>query len=87
MKMTLVHHHHLHTQAQFRQYLNCYWSDLDKTLKKGSWDHLEQIPTVMGTFDHATFVLATFVHIRNISAVTDPISTRSLFEKNNENTL
>ena len=25
------------------------------------------------TFVHATFVLATFVHIRNISAVTDPI--------------
>ena len=34
----------------------------------GSYEHLEQIPTVWVTFVHATFV-----HIRNISAVTDPI--------------
>ena len=32
-------------------------------LKIGSWEHLEQIPTVM----------MTFVHIRNISALTDSI--------------
>ena len=37
------------------------------------WDHLEHIPTVTVTFVHATFVLVTYVHIRNISAVTDPI--------------
>ena len=43
------------------------------TLKVGSCEHLEQIPTVRVAFVHATFVLATFVHIRNISAVTDPI--------------
>ena len=47
--------------------------EFDETLKIGSWEHLEQIPTVMVTFVQATFVLTTFVHIRNISAVTDPI--------------
>ena len=39
-----------------------------ETLKIGSWEHLEQIPTVM-----VTFVKATFVHIRNISALTNLI--------------
>ena len=39
----------------------------------GCWKHLEEIPTVMLTFVQETFVLATFVHIRNISALTDPI--------------
>ena len=29
------------------------------------------MPTVIVTFVQATFVLATFVHLRNISAVTD----------------
>ena len=29
-----------------QQYLSCYWHDLDQTLKAGSWEHLEQIPTV-----------------------------------------
>ena len=33
------------------------------------------------TFVQATYVLATFVHIRNISAVPDPIETK-LFEQN-----
>ena len=47
--------------------------NFDETLQVGSWEHLEQIPTLRVTFVHATFVLATFVHIRNISAVTDPI--------------
>ena len=37
-----------------------------QTLKIGSWDHPEQILTVM-----VTFVQATFVHIRNISLLTD----------------
>ena len=31
------------------------------------------------TFVHATFVLATFVHISNISAVADPILTKLLY--------
>ena len=47
--------------------------DFDETLKIGSWEHLEQIPTVMLTFVQATFVLVTFVHIRNISTVNDMI--------------
>ena len=38
-----------------------------------SWEHLEHIPTIKLTFVQSTFVLATFVHIRNISAVTDQI--------------
>ena len=52
---------------------SCYLPDFDETLKVCSWEHLEQIPNVMMTFFQATFVLATFVHIRNISALTDPI--------------
>ena len=36
------------------------------------------MPTVTVTFVKATFVLATFVHIRNVSAVTDPILTKRL---------
>ena len=42
--------------------------DLDETLKVDSWEHLEQIPTITMIFVQATFVL-----IRNITAVTDPI--------------
>ena len=61
------------TETQCQQYLSCYWPDFDETLKVGSCEHLEQIPTVRVTFVHATFVLAIYVHIRNISAVTDPI--------------
>ena len=34
------------------------------------------MPTVTVTFVKATFVLATFVHIRNVSAVTDPILSK-----------
>ena len=72
-KMTL----HLHPQkTQCLQYFNCYWHDFDQTLKVGSWDQLEQIPTVTVTFVQATFVLATFVHIRIVSAVTDLILTK-----------
>ena len=33
----------------------------------GSWDHL--MPTVTVTFVQETFVLATFVHIRNIIVI------------------
>ena len=50
--------------------------NFDETLKIGSWEYLEQIPTVMVTFVQATFVLVTFVHIRNISAVSDTIWTK-----------
>ena len=57
----------------YQEYFSCYWPDLDETLKVGSRKHLEQTLTVTVTFVQATFVLATFVHIRNISALTDPI--------------
>ena len=60
----------------YKEYLSWYWPDFDQTLQEGSWDHLSQIPTVTVTFVHATFVLETLVHIRNISAVTDQILTR-----------
>ena len=60
----------------YKEYLSWYWPDFDQTLKEGSWDHLSQIPTFTVTFVQATFVLATFVHIRNTSAVTDPIFTK-----------
>ena len=65
---TTHHHHHPPTQTQSQQYLSCYWPDFDETLKVGSWEHLEQIPTVM-----VTFAQVTFIHIKNILAVTDPI--------------
>ena len=59
-----------------RPYLSSYWPDFDQTLKVGSWDPLEQIPTGTVTFVHATFVPETFVLFRNISPVTDPILTK-----------
>ena len=43
---------------------------------KGSWEQLTPIPTVQIKFALATFILATFVHMRNISALTDPILTK-----------
>ena len=45
--------------------------EFDESLKIGSWEHLEQIPTVT-----LTFAQATFEHIRHISAVTDMIWTK-----------
>ena len=60
----------------YQEYLSCYSPDFDQTLKVCSWDHLEQIPTVMVTFVQTTFVLATFVHISNISAVNYLILTK-----------
>ena len=51
--------------------LHAQLSDFDENL--ASWEHLEQIPTVIETFVQAIFALETFVHIRNITAVTDPI--------------
>ena len=80
--MTFHAHHHPPppppppTQTQSQQYLSCYLPDFDQTLKVGYWDTLEQIPIAMMTFVQATFVLTTFVHIKNISAVTDPIFTK-----------
>ena len=68
-----MHHPIPSTETQCQQYLSCYWLDFDETFKVGSCEHLDQIPTVRVTFVHATFALATFVHIRDISAVTDPI--------------
>ena len=59
-----------------QEYLSFYWPDFDETLQVGSWEHLEKIATVTVTFVQATFVLVTFVHIRNISAVTDTIWTK-----------
>ena len=46
----------------------------DQILKVDSWDNIDQIPTVTVTSIQATFVLVTFVHIRNISAASDLIS-------------
>ena len=60
----------------YQEYISCYCTDLDETLKVGSWKHLEHIPTVREPFVQATFVLATIVHIRNISAVTDSVLTK-----------
>ena len=57
----------------YQECVSCYRPDFDETLKVAFWEHLEQIPTIKLTFVQATFVLVTFVHIRNISTVTDPI--------------
>ena len=32
------------TETQNKQYLSCYSTDFDETLKEGSWDHLNPIP-------------------------------------------
>ena len=45
----------------------------NQTFNNGSWEHIQQITTVTTTFVQATFVLGTFAHISNISAVTGPI--------------
>ena len=50
----------------YQKYLRYYWPDLNENLKVGSWYLLEQIPTAMVTFSQATFVLESYVHIRNI---------------------
>ena len=58
LKMTLhtTHHPPSTTETQYQEYLSCYWLGFDKNLKIGSWEHLEQIPTVMMTFVQAIFV-------------------------------
>ena len=57
----------------YQQYLSCYWPDLNQTLNKGFWENIQQITAITSTFAKATFVLGTFIHISNISAVTGPI--------------
>ena len=51
LKMTL---HTTTTETQCRQYLSCNRPNFDDTLKVGSWEHLEQIPSVTVTFVQAT---------------------------------
>ena len=63
------HPTHHPTETQCLQYLSCYWPDFDETLIVGSWKHLEKFPTVTVTLVKASYVLTTFVHIRNISAL------------------
>ena len=62
-------HHPPTRQTQCKLYLSCYWPDFHKTSKVGFWEQLDQRPTVT-----VTFVQATFIHIRNISA--GPILTK-----------
>ena len=33
----------------YQEYISCYLTDFDETLRVGSWEHLEQIPTVTVT--------------------------------------
>ena len=44
------------TQTGYQAYLSCYSPNFNKTLKVGSWNHLEQIPTVSVTFVQGTSV-------------------------------
>ena len=55
----------------YQEYFSCHLPNFYQTLKAGFWEHLEQIQPVM-----VTFVQVTFVHIRNILAVTYPILTK-----------
>ena len=55
------------TETQCQQYLSCYSPDFDETLKVGSCEYLEQIPTVKVTFAHTTFVLVIYMSILGIS--------------------
>ena len=45
------------TVSKSQQYLSYYLPDFYQTLKEGSWEHLERIPTVKMTFVQATFAL------------------------------
>ena len=62
------------TTTTLTKYLSCKWLDFDQTLK--------QMPTVMVTFVQATYVLMTFVHISNISAVTGLFCSKFWVKKN-----
>ena len=53
----------------YKEYLSCYWPHFDQTLKVGSLEFVEQIPTVT----------VTFFHIRNISAVNNQILMKPKF--------
>ena len=55
----------------YQEYLSCNCSDFDQISNLGFWEPLEQIPSVT-----VTFVQAKFVHILNISFVTDQILTK-----------
>ena len=72
--MPATHHHHynhtVNSMLAISQLL------MARTLKVGSWEYIEQIPTLTVTFVKATFVLETLVHIMNITAVTDLMLTK-----------
>ena len=68
--------YHPTTETQCQQYLSYYSPDFDETLNIGSWEYLEPIPNVSVTFVQTKFAQVTFVRIRNILAVTDPILTK-----------
>ena len=40
----------------YQEYLSYYWLNFDQTLKVGSWEHPETVPTVMVTFVQATYM-------------------------------
>ena len=63
-----------HKELLNQQYLSCYGPDFDGTLQVGSWEHLEQIPTVTVTFVQAIFVQATFVLV--ISGISQLLLTK-----------
>ena len=58
--------------CQYQEHHNCYGHDFDQTLKVGSWEHLEPIPTVTWTFVQATFVLQNL----SISGISQLLVTR-----------
>ena len=77
-KMTLHHHHHhpptLNSMSAISQLLlTRFWPNFKGRILGTSRTDSN---IFMVTFVHATFVLVTLVHIRNISAVTDPILTK-----------
>ena len=55
----------------YQEYHSCQWPNFDDTFNVAYIEHLEQIPNIK-----LTFVLGAFLHIRNISAVTDPMLTK-----------
>ena len=40
----------------YPEYLSCYWPEFDQTLKVGSWDLFEHIPTVIMIFVHISTI-------------------------------
>ena len=53
-------------------------TDFDKTLNIGSWEHLEQIPTVTVTFVQTTFVFFNTIPQKLIKS--DPIKIQPCCE-------